>query len=62
MSKNPGFNMPNVLSALLPPDARMYLARAAREAKNTADQLQREMVIEAAIARVRLQYPHYFKE
>lgn len=62
MSKNPGFNMPNVLSALLPPDARMFLARAAFEAKNTADPLQREVILEAAIARVRLQYPSYFKE
>lgn len=62
MSKNPGFDMPNVLSALLPPDARMYLTRAAHEAKNIADPLQREVTIEAAIARVRLQYPSYFKE
>jgi hypothetical protein len=54
--------MPNVLSALLPPDARMYLARAAFEAKNIADPLQREMTIENAIARVRRQYPSYFKD
>jgi hypothetical protein len=46
----------------LPPDARTYLARAAFEAKNMADPLQREVTIEAAIARVRLQYPAYFKE
>jgi hypothetical protein len=62
MNGRPGFNMPNVLSALLPPDARMYLARAAFEAKNIADPLQREVTIEAAIARVRLQYPSYFKD
>jgi hypothetical protein len=53
---------PHILSALLPPDARTYLARAAFEAKNMADPLQREVTIEAAIARVRLQYPAYFKE
>lgn len=62
MTTMPAFNMPNVLSALLPPDARLYLARAAHEAKNTADLFQREVLIEAAIARVRLQYPSYFKE
>jgi hypothetical protein len=62
MTTMSAFSMPHVLSALLPPDARMYLARAAHEAKNITDPLQREMTIEAAIARVRLQYPAYFKE
>lgn len=62
MTTMPVFTQPHVVSALLPPDARAYLARAAHEAKHTADPLQREVIIEAAIARVRLQYPAYFKE
>jgi hypothetical protein len=63
MNHDPRFFIrPRLFSALLPPDARMALARAAFEAQNIADPLQREMVIEAAIARVRLQYPTYFKE
>lgn len=56
------FKQPRILSALLPPDARASLARAAFEAKNITDPLQREMTIESAIARVRRQYPSYFKE
>jgi hypothetical protein len=51
-----------VLSALLPPDARMSLARAAHEAKYTKDVLEREVIVETAIARIRLQYPSYFKD
>jgi hypothetical protein len=62
MNREPVFKPFNAVSALLPPDARMALARAALEAKQIADPLQREMVIEAAIARVRLQYPNYFRE
>lgn len=62
MNREPIFKSPHPLSALLPPDARMVLARAALEAKNIADPLQREVIIESAIARIRLQYPAYFKE
>jgi len=62
MTTIPAFKQPHVLSASLPPDARMSLARAAHEAKHTADPLQREVIIENAIARVRLQYPAYFKD
>ena len=62
MNREPAFKPFNALSALLPPDARMTLARAAQEAQHIADPLQREVVIETAIARVRLQYPSYFKE
>lgn len=56
------FKQPYILSTLLPPDARACLARAAFEAKSITDPLQREMAVEAAIARVRLQYPSYFKD
>jgi hypothetical protein len=62
MNSRPGFNMPHVLSALLPLDARMSLARAAHEAKHTPDPLDREVIIESAIGRIRLQYPSYFKD
>lgn len=53
---------PHVLSALLPPDARTALARAALEASGIKDQLSREMHMEAAIARVKHHYPQFFKE
>jgi hypothetical protein len=62
MNREPIFKSFNELSALLPPGARTALARAAHEAQHIADPLQREMVIEDAIARVRRQYPTYFKE
>lgn len=62
MNREPAFQSFNALSALLPPDARASLARAAFEAKQIADPLEREVIIETAIARVRLQYPTYFKE
>jgi hypothetical protein len=62
MNTIPVFKQPYVLSALLPPDARMALARAAHEAKYTTDPLDREVIIESAIGRIRLQYPSYFKE
>lgn len=62
MNREPAFKPFNAVCALLPPDARAILARAALEAKHIADALQREVIIEAAIARVRLQYPTYFKD
>jgi hypothetical protein len=62
MIREPIFKSSHALSALLPPDARAILARAAFEANQLADPLQREVIIETAIARVRLQYPAYFKE
>ncbi|PQV51840.1 hypothetical protein [Paraburkholderia sp. BL21I4N1] len=62
MTTNPASKFPHVLSALLPPDARTALARAASEAASINDQFAREMHMEAAIARVKLQYPNYFKD
>jgi hypothetical protein len=50
------------LSALLPPEARLLLARAAQEAQQLKDELAREVHIAEAIARVRLQYPQFFKD
>lgn len=58
----PTLKFPHVLSALLPPDARTALARAAQEASSIKDQFAREMHMEAAITRVKLQYPNYFKD
>lgn len=62
MTTNPAFKSPHGLSAVLPPDARAALARAAQEASGIKDQFTREMHMEAAIARVKLQYPTYFKD
>lgn len=62
MNTIPIFKQPHVLSALLPPDARLSLARAAHEAKYTKDALEREVIVETAIMRIRLQYPSYFKD
>jgi hypothetical protein len=62
MKPIPAFKQPHVLSALLPPDARLSLARAAHEAKHTEDPLEREVIMEDAIARIRRQYPNFFKE
>lgn len=62
MTTAPVFKSPYVLSALLPPDARTALARAAQQATSIKDQLAREMHMESAIARVKLQYPNYFKD
>lgn len=56
------FKSPYKLSAVLPPDARMHLARAAEEARSIADPLAREAHVEAAIARVKIQYPRFFQE
>lgn len=58
----PVFKSPFVLSAVLPPDARIALARAAEEARSIKDDLARHAHVESAIARVRLQYPQFFKE
>ncbi|WP_175982575.1 hypothetical protein [Caballeronia zhejiangensis] len=52
---------PNVLSALLPPEARELLARAAIEAKSIAGEAARAAHIEAAVERVRNNYPKFFK-
>lgn len=49
------------LSALLPPEARLLLARAAGEARQLTDDLAREIHLAEAIARVRIQFPSYFK-
>ncbi|SEB24766.1 hypothetical protein [Paraburkholderia sartisoli] len=62
MTTNPVFKSSHGLSALLPSEARMVLARAAQEVRHMKDPLMREVVMEAAIARVRLQYPQFFKE
>lgn len=58
----PVFKPPYALSAVLPPDARMHLARAAEEARSIKDPLRREAHVEAAIARVKLQHPRFFQE
>ncbi|MDR5772100.1 MULTISPECIES: hypothetical protein [unclassified Caballeronia] len=52
---------PSVISALLPPEAREILARAANEAKGITGEAARTAHIEAAIARVRFYYPRFFK-
>jgi hypothetical protein len=62
MTTNPVFKTPHGLSAVLPPDARIALARAAHEAHSIKDQFAREMHMEAAITRVKLQYPNHFKD
>lgn len=62
MISPPPFKSPFVLSAVLPPDARMHLARAAEEARSIKDPLARDAHVESAIARVKLQYPQFFKE
>jgi hypothetical protein len=62
MTTPPAFKSPYVLSAVLPPDARIALARAAEEARSIKDELARDAHIEAAIARVKLQHPQFFKE
>lgn len=62
MSTLAPFKSPFVLSAVLPPDARIALARAAEEARSIKDDLARDAHMEAAIARVKLQYPQFFKE
>lgn len=50
------------ISALLPPDARDMLTRAAREAAQmTQLSVERETHIEEAVQRVRNLYPHYFR-
>lgn len=56
------FKPPHKLSALLPPEARLLLARAAQEAQKLENELAREVHIAEAIARVRLQYPQFFKD
>jgi hypothetical protein len=53
---------PNGLSAHLPPDARESLARAVREAKLIKSPAAREAHLQAAIARVQVKYPKFFKE
>jgi hypothetical protein len=62
MSTSAPFKSPFVLSAVLPPDARIALARAAEEARSIKDDLARDAHVESAIARVKLQYPQFFKE
>lgn len=52
----------HIVSALLPPEARMALVRAAKEARQMKDELSREIHVNTAIRRVRLQYPEFFKE
>lgn len=51
----------NDVSASLPPDARAMLIRAANEAKLIDNPVAREAHIEAAIARVQMKFPRYFK-
>ena len=50
------------LCTLLPADARTMLARAAQEAKGVQDPLARAARIGEAIARVKFNYPSFFKE
>jgi hypothetical protein len=57
----PADNRPSVVSALLPPEARELLARAAKEAKQIPGEAARTAHIEAAIARVRFNFPKFFK-
>jgi hypothetical protein len=52
---------PNHVSACLPPDAREILTRAATEARSIDNQVAREAHIEAAIARVQMKYPNFFR-
>lgn len=51
----------NHICALLPPDARELLARAASEASSMAEALARETHLEDAIARVKAKYPRFFR-
>jgi hypothetical protein len=51
----------NHICALLPPDARELLARAALEATGMAEALARETHLEEAIARVKTKYPRFFR-
>lgn len=62
MNGFPSFNVFTSVSALLPPEARMALSRAATEAKQMKDELAREIHVNNAIRRVRLQYPEFFKD
>lgn len=52
---------PKAVSACLPPDAREILTRAATEARSIDNQVAREAHIEAAIARVQMKYPNFFR-
>lgn len=52
---------PYGVSACLPPDAREILTRAATEARSIDNQVAREAHIEAAIARVQMKYPNFFR-
>lgn len=49
------------LSACLPSEAREALASAARAARLIVSDLAREKYLEEAIARVRKNYPAYFR-
>lgn len=55
------FYEPKAVSACLPPDARAILTRAAKEARSIDNQVAREAHIEAAIARVQMKYPNFFR-
>lgn len=62
MTTLPVFKPSHALSAVLPPDARQLLARAAQEARSMRDDFARERHMEAAIARVKFNHPEFFKE
>lgn len=61
MSHDDQLSPPAALSACLPTEAREALASAARAAKLIVSDLAREIYLEEAIARVRRNYPAYFR-
>lgn len=61
MSHDDQLRPPAALSACLPTEAREALASAARAAKLIVSDLAREIYLEEAVARVRRNYPAYFR-
>jgi len=53
---------PPQLCNVLPWEAREALRRAAATQNTTYNPMAREIAIEAAIARVKIQYPQFFKK
>ena len=62
MTTNHAFKIPHGLSAVLPPDARIALARAAHEAASIKDQFAREMHMDAIARALHLGFPLKFIE
>lgn len=61
MNPDDQLSAPAALSMCLPTEAREALASAARAAKLIVGELARERYLEEAIARVRKNYPAYFR-